>query len=86
VLVGCATAAPVSRKPARQLDRSGERVAVLNGAMALHRAPSQGLLDLFTLARQSSRLRPHPQGPGGSGSRSSVMLLHSRVARSISGL
>jgi aspartate carbamoyltransferase catalytic subunit len=67
---------------ARDLDASGERVAVLNGGDGLHSHPSQGLLDLFTLARQFNPEAPTPEALRG---RRIVIvgdILHSRVARS----
>ncbi|WP_438983623.1 aspartate carbamoyltransferase catalytic subunit [Vulcanococcus sp.] len=67
---------------ARDLDASGERVAVLNGGDGLHSHPSQGLLDLFSLARHFSPDAPTPEALRG---RRIVIvgdILHSRVARS----
>jgi aspartate carbamoyltransferase catalytic subunit len=67
---------------ARDLERTGERVAVLNGGDGLHSHPSQGLLDLFTLARHFAPDRPGPEALAG---RRIVIVgdvLHSRVARS----
>ncbi|MCP9927336.1 aspartate carbamoyltransferase catalytic subunit [Cyanobium sp. CH-040] len=67
---------------AEALDRSGDRVAVLNAGDGLHSHPSQGLLDLFTLARHFSPDAPSPEALRG---RRVVIVgdvLHSRVARS----
>ena len=67
---------------ARDLDASGDRVAVLNGGDGLHSHPSQGLLDLFTLARHFAPEAPTPEALRG---RRIVIvgdILHSRVARS----
>ena len=67
---------------ARDLDASGERVAVLNGGDGLHSHPSQGLLDLLTLARHFSPDAPTPEALR---DRRIVIvgdILHSRVARS----
>lgn len=67
---------------ARDLDQSGGRVAVLNGGDGLHSHPSQGLLDLFTLARHFAPEAPTPEALRG---RRIVIvgdILHSRVARS----
>ena len=67
---------------ARDLDASGDRVAVLNGGDGLHSHPSQGLLDLFTLARHFAPDAPTPEALRG---RRIVIvgdILHSRVARS----
>ncbi len=60
----------------------GSRVAVLNGGDGLHSHPSQGLLDLFTLARHFAADAPTPEALAG---RRIVIVgdvLHSRVARS----
>ena len=67
---------------ARDLDRGGERVSVLNAGDGLHSHPSQGLLDLFTLARH---FRPDDPGPQALAGRRIVIVgdvVHSRVARS----
>ena len=67
---------------AQGLEASGERVAVLNGGDGLHSHPSQGLLDLFTLARHFAPSAPTPAALAG---RRIVIVgdvLHSRVARS----
>ena len=67
---------------ARALDANGDRVAVLNGGDGLHSHPSQGLLDLFTLARHFAPEAPTPAALRG---RRIVIVgdvLHSRVARS----
>lgn len=67
---------------AADLERAGERVAVLNAGDGLHSHPSQGLLDLFTLARHFA-----PEAPGPEALRGKCIvivgdILHSRVARS----
>jgi aspartate carbamoyltransferase catalytic subunit len=67
---------------ARDLEASGDRVAVLNGGDGLHSHPSQGLLDLFTLARHFAPEAPSPEALRG---RRIVIvgdIVHSRVARS----
>ncbi|MCP9849675.1 aspartate carbamoyltransferase catalytic subunit [Cyanobium sp. Morenito 9A2] len=76
---GCAG---VPASLARALEASGERVAVLNGGDGLHSHPSQGLLDLFTLARHFAPEDPTPEAL--SGRRIVIVgdVLHSRVARS----
>ena len=64
------------------LERSGEAVAVLNAGDGRHSHPSQGLLDLFTLARH---FQPDDPGPAALAGRRIVIVgdvLHSRVARS----
>ena len=82
VLVVRHRCAGVPRSLARDLDRSGQRVAVLNAGDGLHSHPSQGLLDLFTLARHFNPAAPTPEALHG---RRVVIVgdvLHSRVARS----
>ncbi|MFN5162794.1 MAG: aspartate carbamoyltransferase catalytic subunit [Cyanobacteriota bacterium] len=82
VLVVRHRCAGVPASLARDLDRSGERVAVLNAGDGLHSHPSQGLLDLFTLARYFDPQSPSPASLRG---RRIVIVgdvLHSRVARS----
>ncbi|SBO43632.1 aspartate carbamoyltransferase catalytic subunit [Cyanobium sp. NIES-981] len=82
VLVVRHRCAGVPQLLAEELDRSGERVAVLNAGDGLHSHPSQGLLDLFTLARHFSAEAPTPEVLRG---RRIVIVgdvLHSRVARS----
>jgi aspartate carbamoyltransferase catalytic subunit len=67
---------------ARDLDRAGARVSVLNAGDGLHSHPSQGLLDLFTLARS---FEPSAPSPASLARRRIVIVgdvLHSRVARS----
>jgi aspartate carbamoyltransferase catalytic subunit len=67
---------------AHDLEDCGEHVAVLNGGDGLHSHPSQGLLDLFTLARHFAPNSPTPAALAG---RRIVIVgdvLHSRVARS----
>jgi aspartate carbamoyltransferase catalytic subunit len=67
---------------AADLDRAGEGVAVLNAGDGRHSHPSQGLLDLFTLARHFNAAAPTPDALRG---RHIVIVgdvLHSRVARS----
>lgn len=67
---------------AHDLEACTERVAVLNGGDGLHSHPSQGLLDLFTLARHFAPSAPTPAALVG---RRIVIVgdvLHSRVARS----
>lgn len=74
--------AGVPQTLAEELDRAGERVAVLNAGDGLHSHPSQGLLDLFTLARHFAPAAP---GPAALRGRRIVIvgdIVHSRVARS----
>ncbi len=82
VLVVRHRCAGVPHSLARDLERSGERVAVLNAGDGLHSHPSQGLLDLFTLARHFTPEAPCPASLRG---RRIVIVgdvLHSRVTRS----
>jgi aspartate carbamoyltransferase catalytic subunit len=82
VLVVRHRCAGVPRSLARDLDRAGLRVSVLNAGDGLHSHPSQGLLDLFTLARHFTPANPTPASLAG---RRIVIVgdvLHSRVARS----
>ena len=67
---------------ARDLDASGDRVAVLNGGDGLHSHPSQGLLDLFTMARHFAPEAPTPEALRGRRIAIVGDILHSRVARS----
>ena len=72
----------VPRQLAEALERTGERTVVLNGGDGLHSHPSQGLLDLYTLAQHFSPNHPLPEALRG---RRIVIVgdvLHSRVARS----
>lgn len=74
--------AAVPQQLAVELDGRGVRVAVLNAGDGLHSHPSQGLLDLFTLARHFAPEAPTPEALRG---RRIVIVgdvLHSRVARS----
>ena len=72
----------VPQQLADDLEQLGERTVVLNGGDGLHSHPSQGLLDLLTLARYFSPQHPMPEALQG---RRIVIvgdILHSRVARS----
>ena len=72
----------VPEQLARDLETAGERAVVLNGGDGLHSHPSQGLLDLFTLARHFDPAHPRPEAL--QGKRIAIVgdILHSRVARS----
>jgi aspartate carbamoyltransferase catalytic subunit len=74
--------AGVPQQLAAELDRDGERVAVLNAGDGLHSHPSQGLLDLFTLARYFAPEAPSPAALAGRRIAIVGDVLHSRVARS----
>ena len=82
VLVVRHACAGVPAAMARELDRSGARVAVLNGGDGLHSHPSQGLLDLLTLARWFEPAVPTPAALAGKRIVIVGDMLHSRVARS----
>ena len=72
----------VPQQLAAALEQSGDRTVILNGGDGLHSHPSQGLLDLYTLARQFDPAQPTPDVLQG---RRVVIvgdILHSRVARS----
>jgi len=72
----------VPRQLAEALERTGERTVVLNAGDGLHSHPSQGLLDLYTLAHYFDPKNPLPEALRG---RRIVIVgdvLHSRVARS----
>ncbi len=82
VLVVRHSCAGVPQILAEHLDRGPERVSVLNAGDGLHSHPSQGLLDLFTLARH---FQPDAPSPAALRGRRIVIVgdvLHSRVARS----
>lgn len=82
VLVVRHRCAGVPQSLAADLDRAGERVAVLNAGDGLHSHPSQGLLDLFTLARYFAPEAPTPEALRGKRVVIVGDVLHSRVARS----
>ena len=72
----------VPQQLAADLDRLGERTVVLNGGDGLHSHPSQGLLDLLTLARHFDAQKPTPKALDGKKIVIVGDILHSRVARS----
>ena len=72
----------VPQQLAADLDQLGERTVVLNGGDGLHSHPSQGLLDLLTLARHFDAQKPTPQALDGKKIVIVGDILHSRVARS----
>jgi len=83
VLVVRHRCAGVPQSLARGLDAGGgARVAVLNGGDGLHSHPSQGLLDLFSLARHFCPASPTPEALRGKRIVIVGDVLHSRVARS----
>ena len=82
VLVVRHRCAGVPASLAADLEHAGERVAVLNAGDGLHSHPSQGLLDLFTLARHFAPEAPSPEALRGKRVVIVGDILHSRVARS----
>ena len=72
----------VPQQLAEALEAAGERTMVLNGGDGLHSHPSQGLLDLYTLARHFDP--EHASIDALEGKRLLIVgdILHSRVARS----
>ncbi len=64
------------------LDKFGEKTSVLNAGDGLHSHPSQGLLDLYTLARHFNPEQPEPEALNGKKIAIVGDILHSRVARS----
>lgn len=82
VLVVRHRCAGVPQGLARDLDLAGESVAVLNAGDGLRSHPSQGLLDLFTLARHFNPELPTPAALRGKTIAIVGDVLHSRVARS----
>jgi aspartate carbamoyltransferase catalytic subunit len=82
VLVVRHRCAGVPQSLAADLERAGEKVAVLNAGDGLHSHPSQGLLDLFTLARHFAPEAPTPEALRGKRIVIVGDILHSRVARS----
>ena len=72
----------VPQQLADDLERLGERAVVLNGGDGLHSHPSQGLLDLYTLARCFDPIHPLPEVLQGKRIVIVGDILHSRVARS----
>jgi aspartate carbamoyltransferase catalytic subunit len=72
----------VPQQLAEALEAAGERTVVLNGGDGLHSHPSQGLLDLYTLAHCFDPLHPLPEALRGKRILIVGDILHSRVARS----
>ncbi len=67
---------------AYELEKAGETTSVLNGGDGLHSHPSQGLLDLYTLARYFEPENPSTDALKGKKITIIGDILHSRVARS----
>ncbi len=82
VLVVRHSSTNVPEQLAQSLDEIGQQTAVLNGGDGLHSHPSQGLLDLFTLANHFKPDNPTPAALQGKKIVIVGDILHSRVARS----
>lgn len=72
----------VAAQIAYELEKLGENTAVLNAGDGLHSHPSQGLLDLYTLAHYFNPEQPKTQDIKGKTIAIVGDILHSRVARS----
>ena len=72
----------VPEELAHYLEKTGSKTSVLNGGDGLHSHPSQGLLDLYTLAKFFNRSDPKPETLKGKKVVIVGDILHSRVARS----
>ena len=82
VLVVRHSSTNVPEQLAHYLDKTGSKAAVLNGGDGLHSHPSQGLLDLYTLAQYFNPNDPNPEALRGKRIVIVGDILHSRVARS----
>ncbi len=82
VLVVRHSSAGVPDQLAKELSKAGKKTSILNAGDGLHSHPSQGLLDLFTLASYFNPKSPSPKAL--IGKRIAIIgdILHSRVARS----
>jgi aspartate carbamoyltransferase catalytic subunit len=74
--------AGVPQAIAKEMDRLGVRVSVLNAGDGLHEHPSQGLLDLFTICTLIDPTNPRLELLKGKKIAIVGDILHSRVARS----
>ncbi len=75
-------ASSVPERIAVALEKLGKKTSILNGGDGLHSHPSQGLLDLYTLA---SFFKPNKPDPSALKKKKIVIvgdIIHSRVARS----
>ncbi len=72
----------VPEQIAQALEKNGKPTSVLNGGDGLHSHPSQGLLDLFTLANYFEPNNPLPSALVNKRIAIVGDILHSRVARS----
>jgi len=82
VLVVRHNCANVPEQLAIELDKVNAQTSVLNGGDGLHSHPSQGLLDLYTLAHHFNPKHPVPEALFGKQIVIVGDILHSRVARS----
>ncbi|WP_320675258.1 aspartate carbamoyltransferase catalytic subunit [Prochlorococcus sp. MIT 1341] len=82
VLVVRHKATNVAAQLAHDLEKAGENTGVLNAGDGLHSHPSQGLLDLYTLAKYFNQKKPEPEVLKGKTIAIVGDILHSRVARS----
>lgn len=74
--------AGVPQAIAREMDRLGVKVSVLNAGDGQHEHPSQGLLDLFTICTLINPEQPKIESLAGKKIAIVGDILHSRVARS----
>ena len=72
----------VPQRLADSLEKAGSNISILNGGDGFHSHPSQGLLDLFTLANFFSPNKPLSEALIGKRIVIVGDILHSRVARS----
>ena len=82
VLVVRHSSSNISAELASHIDNLGKDTSILNAGDGLHSHPSQGLLDLFTLANFFSPEEPIPRSLKGKQITIVGDILHSRVARS----
>ncbi len=82
VLVVRHSSTSVPEHLAKSLEEIGKKTSVLNGGDGLHSHPSQGLLDLYTLAKYFNPQNPLPSSLNGKKIVIVGDILHSRVARS----
>ena len=82
VLIVRHSTANISEQIALHLDKSGQDISILNAGDGFHSHPSQGLLDLFTLANFFNPTEPHPKDLKDKQITIVGDILHSRVARS----
>tara|TARA_Y100001968_G_scaffold239080_1_gene222496 strand:+ start:642 stop:1670 length:1029 start_codon:yes stop_codon:yes gene_type:complete len=82
VLVIRHSSSNIAAELANYIDKLGKNTAILNAGDGLHSHPSQGLLDLFTLANFFNSSEPLPNSLLGKQITIVGDILHSRVARS----